>query len=438
MSPSKDRAFLLGSSPSRDIERLFDDQNVAETGWTPYIDKIFGTQPTAQTPGKTSLGKTPVAGVQMPGQGQPQGPSMASYRASPTQHRKFRHSTSKFVDETPFSSHMTPSPPWTSSFRTPLADKSFRVSDYLFDTPGTLSRADEMAYASIDPEMKSALDENDKENDPMVMGMLSTPDGCKTYRLFKTPMSAKLAKLNGAKTSQIQQALPQPRTQQSQPQMQQSQQQIQPLQSQIQPLQSQIQPLQPQIQQLQPQLQQIQPQLSLYSTPLKAQLRTPSRTRQAGIIDSSPSTILLTSTVKKCEGPKPEGVDNSPTPATKSHLSNPPCRLVHSNSAIEPAMGLFEGHGAPKTLHRAKTAISSSSSGLPMMATFSSSSGQRSGHKRRAPGSGNAGTGKFQIIFADMNSLKASYSNKRAKRARNGSSSGRKHSRNSSKSARKI
>ncbi len=450
MSPTKDRAFILGSSPSHDIDRLFDDQNMAETGWTPYIDKIFGTQPTGQTPGKAFAGKNSASSAQLSSQGQPAGSSLAPYRASPTQHRKIRHygpkigrkadsslanahqiarnfdntsfGTPKFPEETPFTSHLLSSPqipgqpsPWTSTFRTPLADKSFRVSDYLFDTPGTLPRPDEAAYASIDPEIRPELDENDKENDPLVMGMLSTPNGSKTYRLFKTPMSAKLAKLNSTKAGRHGANLPVAAIETAQsPSLN------------ISSYTSLARQQRQQQQQQDLQLQQQQP--SLYSTPLKAQFKTPSRmhgrdilgTLEANIepdLDSSPSTILLTSTVKKAEGVKPDGIDASPTPATKSHLSKPPCRLVHSNSAMEPAMGLFEGETRQKQLRRSTTVGVANSSNLPMMATFSSSGNRRSGHKRKA-GSAGAGTRKFQIIFADMKSLKASYSSKRDRKSR--------------------
>ncbi|VEU22384.1 DEKNAAC103435 [Brettanomyces naardenensis] len=430
MSPNKDKLFMLGSSPTKELDQLFDDQNIPETGWTPYIDKIFGT-------GTPANHGTPT--ISTPN---------ALYRASPSQHRR---SAAPRTKPTPHPSrtttatpHPLPPPPTipvhpdlyaasgayaasrlfsspsfsfslqqsqqtqsfesftlnsssnlVTSLRTPLADKSFRVSDCIFDTPSFLQQTDEL-YPSIDAAASQANRANqsgiannmanqqvDKENDPLLLGVFSTPSANKSFRFFKTPGSARLNAnpSNLVNSGNLATAIFQP---------------------------------------------------TPYKTPLKNNINRaalnaldqnvdPSMAHldsnevNGGPIDSSPSTILLTSTIKKDEGVKLNGVENSPTPATKSHLKKPPCQLVRSNSALEPAMGLFhDGETRPRTASAVPPA------NLPLLATFSSTNSAPTGRKRKtnSGNSGNDSGGKFQIIFADMNTMRASYSNRGTKKGK--------------------
>lgn len=408
--------------------------------------------------------------------------SLTPYKASPSQFARSRSRNGStvstrlksarrmtpghYVDEPSFSAaaRLLSSPNqsmWNS--HTPLPDRSFRVSDYLLDTPSLLAQTDEICPGA------------NKENDPLVMGMLSTPSG-KPYRVSAGNVSAGNISAGNISASNISAGaanisaanisagpsfgvagLPPQRT-------------LSRLSISTNPANlttrtaastfsynflAQAQQMAPPAlagapQQIPPQLQSpSQYRGNGYRVPCKTPLRggwhrgalvpidpniDPVDARDlpgqpaGNALDSSPSTILLTSTVKKPQGEQPGGsaannVENSPTPATKSHLTKPPCRLVHSNSALEPAMGLFEeGHRAPK---------------LPLMATFSSQRGgsdviARGGYRggsragaREGPRGGRGGArggargnGRFQIILADMNTLKATYSGRKGKRSR--------------------
>lgn len=324
---NRDKVFALGSSPAKELDRLFEEQNLPDsgTGWTPYIDKIFGTggtqyraspRPKSQrqrepsTSGTGGLGSIPGLGMS-PGQA---ARVLSSPNVDPALWAAMQgQAASQTLDSL------------GSSLKTPIADKSFKVSDYFFETPSFLRNDELFANAA------------DKENDPLMMGVFSTPSSKKF--------------------------------------IQQQQQQLQ---------------LQQQMQQQQTQ----QHQVHTFKTPLKS---------NGNIPESSPSTILLTSTVKKESRVNKTitGIENSPTPATKSHLKKAPCQLVRANSAMEPALGIFhdgETHRPGRTNSR-----------LPLMATFSS---QQTGNRHRSQPE----QGKFQIIFADMNTLRTSSGGKRAKK----------------------
>ncbi|KAG7700019.1 hypothetical protein KL915_000708 [Ogataea haglerorum] len=92
---------------------------------------------------------------------------------------------------------------------------------------------------------------------------------------------------------------------------------------------------------------------------------------------SSPSTIVVASAQK--QNPAPQ---MSPTPVAKSQFKSAPCQLVKSASSMEPVIGIFQDQkpAAPP---------------------------------RRRP---EPGSGKFQIIFTDMNTLKGSYGAKKNKK----------------------
>ncbi|QPG74768.1 hypothetical protein FOA43_002102 [Brettanomyces nanus] len=442
-----------------DIDQFFDDQNIPETGWTPYINKIFGS--TTPSNAAASHRASPsqhrggdarrrISRVSTPGAGVASANTAAS-TASVTSASAIASDILYGQSTRLFSSpHIDPS--WTSSFqppqesfsslRTPIADKSFRVSDYLFDTPSFLAQAEE-----IYP---------DKENDPM-LGAFSTPSSNKTFRFFKTPKQAAFGggpagppgtsalgatvpavpavpavlgaigaagavngiyaasssyggfsgNLSGLSASGFSSALAASLS-------------ASPTTSAFiykTPMKrSALSNIDPNIG--------VADAASVNVTKVDTDAAaaavaasSTTNTANAANLDSSPSTILLTSTIKKEAGNKLNSIENSPTPATKSHLKKPPCQLVRSNSALEPAMGLFHD-GVDSRQSGAR------SSQLPVMATFNSTNFATGSRKRRNAGhlaAGNDVGSKFQIIFADMNTLRASYSGRGGKKSRKNS-----------------
>ncbi|KAH3660231.1 hypothetical protein OGAPHI_007436 [Ogataea philodendri] len=118
---------------------------------------------------------------------------------------------------------------------------------------------------------------------------------------------------------------------------------------------------------------------------LSAKINTPSnfKTPLKEHHQSSPSTIVLASAQKQ------PATQMSPTPAAKSQFKSAPCQLVKSASSMEPVIGIFQD--------QKPTAQNT----------------QPQQQQQRRP---EAGAGKFQIIFTDMNTLKGNYGARKGKK----------------------
>ncbi|GME86111.1 unnamed protein product [Ambrosiozyma monospora] len=363
MSSHRDRFFNLSSSPSKMFDDLINNDEVpglakaqlnpGETGWTPYIDRIFALNNNSQaaiSASPTTHNKMTPSKFQPHHQLQQQLALASNLNSSP--HKPYSQPVSS-IQSTVITNKVLQQPQKAIQeifLQTPTAEKSFRLSDYLETTPNINSEIMNMLATGGDTT-------TEKENDPMLFDNFATPSTQRMINKFlKTPdlkrssissnrggtgyTPSVLSTVNLNSFINDSTAIPLPPT--SNPTKERSlsvaTQSAMPTPSLCNEssncsttlnnsLNAAATASPIRVDSLQ------KKQNNLFKTPLRSVHQ-----------QSSPSTIIAESAQKAAAAKS--SVELSPTPANKIssipvQASKPPCKLIKSTSSMEPAIGIF-------------------------------------------------------------------------------------------------